>query len=65
MVVLSLVVVGYIFLLGLMYYAQRESKNLGVTEYTDKAFYEPTANLLFVLGLGVLYLILEYFVLGE
>jgi cytochrome c biogenesis factor len=49
-IVWLLLVILYIVTGRIIYYAHKKSKELGVTEYTNKAFYEPIVNLLFLGG---------------
>lgn len=47
-----------------VYFAQQESKKLGATEVTNKAFYEPTFNLGMLMSFCSLLYIIQIFIGG-
>ena len=51
----ALILFGLVFFWMVIYYAQQESKRLDVTDYTNKAFYEPVVNLGVVACLFAIY----------
>lgn len=48
---IGVVVAFNVFMWLVIYYAQQASEELGVTEYTNKAFYEPTVNAMAIVTL--------------
>lgn len=48
-----------LFMWMVIYYAQKASEEMGVTEYTNKAFYEPTVNAMAIVTLLSVWLIID------
>lgn len=62
-IVVGLLIFNVLFWM-VVYYAQQASKNLGATEVTNKAFYEPTINLGTLMSVCCLLYIIQFFTGG-
>ena len=57
--IVGIVVLFNVFMWMVIYYAQKASEEMGVTEYTNKAFYEPTVNAMAIVTMLSLWWILD------